>query len=127
MNKRYEAMLKSAKDLLENMDTDVFLDKFLELQEQATGPNIDEFMSSTSILDSFSITKDSCTSYGAYENIHSYISVDTVNNILDENNSKKGYFLEVRHIAKPHELKEKAVKVSYRYGFPSDDSLSQAA
>lgn len=127
MNKKYEAILKSAKDLLENMDDDVFLDKFLALQEHATGPNIDEFMSSTSTSDSFVSDEGSCTSHYKYKSIFSGFSADKVNMPLDSTNSKEGYFLKVRNIGRPLELKEKATKVSYGYGLPIDYSLSQAA
>lgn len=127
MNKKYEAILKSAKDLLENMDTDVFLDKFLELQEHATGPNIDEFISSISTSDSFLKDEDVCTNYNNYKDVSLYVSVDKVNTILNDTNSKEGYFLEVRHIRRPIKLKEKSVRVSYGYGLSIDDSLSEAA
>lgn len=127
MNKKYEAILKSAKDLLENMDADVFLDKFLALQEHATGPSVDEFMSFTSTPDSFLSDEGGCTSYYKYESILSGFSMDKVNTLLDNTNSKEGYFLEVRSIGRPLELKEKATQVSYGYGLPIDYSLSQAA
>lgn len=124
MNKKYEAILKSAKDLLENMDADVFLDKFLALQEHTTGPNIDEFMSSISTSESFVSDEGSCTSHYKYKNI---FLVDKVNTLLDSTNSKKGYFLAVRNIGRPLELKEKDTQVSYGYGLPVDYSSSQAA
>lgn len=127
MNNKYEAILKSAKDLLESMDTDVFLDKFLELQEHATGPNIDEFTSSISTSGSFLSDHDSYTSPNNYKNILSHFSVDKVNTILDSTNSKKGYFLEVRSIGTALKIKKKATQVSYEYGFSTDQLLSQAA
>lgn len=127
MNNKYETILKSAKDLLESMDTDVFLDKFLELQEHATGPNIDEFTSSISTSGSFLSDTSSYTSLDSYKTMLSCFSVDKVNTILDSTNSKRGYFLEVRSIGRPLELKKKATQISYGYGFPTDQSLSQAA
>ena len=37
MEDKYNEILKSAKDLLSNMDTDEFLDKFLKIQDSNKG------------------------------------------------------------------------------------------
>lgn len=44
MNKHHEIALQEAKNWLENVDADEFLNDFLELQDQACGPTVDEFM-----------------------------------------------------------------------------------
>ena len=44
MNKHHEIALQEAKNWLENVDADEFLNDFLELQDQACGPTVDEFV-----------------------------------------------------------------------------------
>lgn len=44
MNKRYKQILVDAEEFLEHVDADEFLDTFLELQENCSGPTIDEFL-----------------------------------------------------------------------------------
>ena len=44
MNKHHEIALQEAKNWLENVDADEFLNDFLELQDQACGPTVDEFI-----------------------------------------------------------------------------------
>jgi len=44
MNKYHEIALQEAKNWLAHVDADEFLDEFLELQDQACGPSVDEFM-----------------------------------------------------------------------------------
>lgn len=46
MNAKQQAVLENAKEFLKNVDPDEFLDTFLELQENATGPTCDEFIAS---------------------------------------------------------------------------------
>lgn len=125
MNKKYEAILKSSRELLENMDTDILLDKFLKLQEKATGPTVNEFLTSISNSDRFFKGHDSHTSYDSCGMIPSGVSANKINTLLDTSNLKKGYFLDVGYISRPPEPKSKMVKASY--GLPIDDSLSQAA
>ena len=44
MNKHHEIALQEAKNWLENVDADEFLNDFVELQDQACGPTVDEFI-----------------------------------------------------------------------------------
>lgn len=45
MKNRHEKVLNSAKEWLSTVDRDEFINDLLELQEQATGPTVDEFLS----------------------------------------------------------------------------------
>lgn len=49
MNTYYESILESATEWLDTVDENVFLQDFLELQNNATGPTIDEFLATFSI------------------------------------------------------------------------------
>lgn len=44
MNKHHEIALQQAQDWLTEVDAEAFLNDFLELQENACGPSVDEFI-----------------------------------------------------------------------------------
>jgi preprotein translocase subunit Sss1 len=46
VSEHHEKMLEEAKEWLENVDADEFLEKILEFQKNAGGPTVDEFINS---------------------------------------------------------------------------------
>lgn len=62
MKNRHEKVLNSAKEWLSTVDRDEFINDLLELQGQATGPTVDEFLST--------FTNSTASLFGLSDNVN---------------------------------------------------------
>lgn len=132
MNNKYEAILEAATEWLDNVDADEFLENFLVLQEQATGPTVHEFLNGSFAQEAIGVENSDSDSK---ERVHIYgntvldCSETKMITILDSLKHEKNYFVELNYLKSKLKVRYKTDN-KYSYRFLLDDtgeSLSYSA
>lgn len=128
MNKYHEEVLNSAKEWLSSIDEEVFLKEFFELQEEAAGPTVDEFLLNFNLETTSLFGIDQCRNSiinspinNLYSNSVSFLTIKNTltAKVMDSFRNIEIDIYEIDNITETFKLRGKAVSIK------SDDFQSQ--